>query len=634
VLTIDRMTRGAASAVMVVALAACAPPASDGAATAGPEAPPPARLGAASFAPSASGPDVLMQRNDFTRTGQNNSETTLTLANVKPATFGRLFTLPVDGVVYAQPLYKHGVTFNGFAHDVVFVATEHDSVYAFDANSGALLWSTSYINPPAITPQPYADTGDGPPTTSNPFPALYPEVGITSTPTIDPATGTMYVVAKTKENGVTRFRLHAVDITTGQDKVPNVVLAPSVPGSGDGNVGGIITLDAAKHQQRPGLVLLSGVVYVAFGSSGDNFQWHGWVAGYNAANLSLVSVWNTTPAGGAGAIWASGAAPAVDGSGKLYFSTGNGSFDGATCFGCSVVKLSTASGLSLADFFAPFNQSMLTSADNDFGSSGVVLLPDVAGTPAHPHLAAAAGKGGQLYLLDRDNLGGFSPSTSNPDAQIVQELFNAIGDHTLDNFANPMPTAENSYSTPAYWRDAAGHDHLYWVGAGDNLKMFDLTNGVLSSSVFTRSPETYEFPGASPAISSNGTANGIVWAVQNAPGGAILHAYDATNPAVELYSSDQAANNRDALGIGAKFVVPTITTGKVFVGTRSALVVFGLLGPAVPVPALPGPAVWLCGLLLAACGLGAIASLRRSYHSAGSARVNQVSSHQTRSGMK
>ena len=287
-----------------------------------------------------------------------------------------------------------------------------------------------------------------------------------------------------------------------------------------------------------------------FGSSGDNFTWHGWMVAYRAHDLAQVAAWNTTPSGSSAGIWSSGEAPVVDGSNNLYVPTGNGTFDGASNFGCSVVKLSTTSvaGLSVADYFAPFNQSQLTTADNDFGSGGVVLLPDVAGTTAHPHLLAASGKSGTVYLLDRDHLGGFSGSTSSPDAQIVQEIFNALGDTSLDNFSDPMASVEDSFSTPAFWRDAAGNNHLYWAGVGDRLKMFNLTNGQLSAAAVSQSATTYGFPGASPSISSNGTGNGILWAVEKGRSAAVLHAYDATNLGLELYNSTEAANGRDSLG--------------------------------------------------------------------------------------
>jgi hypothetical protein len=559
---------------------------------------------------ATTGPDVLTQRNDLSRTGQNNAETALTLASVRPATFGKLLTLPVDGLVLAQPLTKRQVTIGGALHDVVFVATEHDSLYAFDVASGAQLWKTSYITPPSVTTEPYADTGDDPPTAGQEPLDVYPEVGISSTPVIDPSTSTLYVVAKTKESGTYRFRLHAVDITTGLDRVPNVIIQPTVAGTAADGTGTQVTLVASAHQQRPGLLLLGGNVYVAFGSSADNFSWHGWMVAYHANNLSFAAAWNSSPNASEAGIWSSGEGPAVDSAGNIYVPTGNGSFDGATSFGDSIVRLSTASGLTEADFYAPFNQSLLSTGDDDIGSGGVVLLPDVAGTTAHPHLVAASGKAGTIYLLDRDHLGGFNPSTTNPDAQIVQYMFSALGTTTFDNFGEPF-YAPDSYSTPAFWRDAAGRNHLYWGGVGDNIKMFDLTNGLLSTTPVSTSAATFGFPGVSPSISSNGTGNGILWAVQHSfANGDTVHAYDATNLATELWNSDQAANGRDKLGAGAKFAVVTVTAGRVFVPTQSSVVVYGLLGPPPAVPALPPAGVWVCAIVLAAGGLRALSARR------------------------
>jgi hypothetical protein len=559
-------------------------------------------------APLSRGPDVLVHRYNLARTAANNSETTLTLANVNQATFGLLLTMPVDGYVFAQPLFKHGVAIGGVARDVVFVATAHDSIYAFEAATGNQLWHTSYINPPDITPQPYVDTGDIPPPPGQSGQDIWPEVGISSTPTIDPATGTMYVVTKTKESGDTFFRLHAVDITTGQDRVPNVVINPTFPGHGDLSLDGQVTFQATMQQQRPGLVLLNGVVYVAFGSSGDNFQWHGWLVGFRATDLSQLTAWNTTPNSFQGGIWSSGTAPAVDGAGNLFVPTGNGSFDGLTEFSSSVVRLSTAGGLAVGDYFTPFNQQALTDADNDVASGGLILLPDAVGTPQHPHLLTTSGKNGTIYLLDRDHLGGFSPSTGAPDGQIVQEIFNALGTFPVDNLMDSQPNAENSYTTPTYWRDATGRDHLYWGGLADSVKMFDLVSGQLSGPT-SGSADLYEFPGACPSISSNGSSNGILWAVENSPNAAILHAYDATNLNAELWNSNQAANARDSLGPGVKFVVPTVVDGRVYVGAQSSVVVFGLLAPPPTVPALPPAAVFAFALLV---GLIGFRGLRRA----------------------
>jgi hypothetical protein len=565
-------------------------------------------------AAASPGPDVLVHRYNLSRTAANNVETTLTLANVNQATFGKLRTLPVDGFVFAQPLFKHGVVIGGTAHDVVFVATEHDSIYAFDAATGAQLWHTSYINPPSIIPQPYADTGDVIPPAGTPGGNLWPEVGITSTPTIDASSGTMFVVTKTKENGTTFFRLHAVDITTGLDRMPNVVIAPTVAGRGDQSLNNQLTLDPTTHQQRPGLVLVNGVVYVAFGSSGDNFSWHGWLTGHRVSDLAQVTVWNATPNGYYGGIWSSGTAPSVDGAGNIYLPTGNGGYDGATEFSSSIMRLTTAGGLAVGDYFTPFNQRAISNADNDMAAAGLILLPDVAGTPQHPHLLATSGKNGTIYLLDRDHLGGYSTSMTPPDGQILQEIFNALGAYPVDNLSGFQINSTDSYGTPTYWRDGLGHDHLYWGGIVDAVKSFDLVNGQIVMPPSSASADFFEFPGANPSISSNGNVNGILWAVQNSPGAAILHAYDASNLNIQLWNSNQDLNGRDTLGPGVKFVVPTVVDGNVYVGAQSAVVVFGLLNqappPPPPVPALPPVAVVAFALLLGLVALRVLARRR------------------------
>ncbi|MGH8305523.1 MAG: chitobiase/beta-hexosaminidase C-terminal domain-containing protein, partial [Steroidobacteraceae bacterium] len=525
--------------------------------------------------------DLLVQRGDNFRTGANLAETTLTLANVNSTSFGKVFTLPVDGYVYGQPLYKSSLTIPGQGtHNVVFVATEHDSVYAFDADSGAPLWQHSFINPAAgITTQPSADTG----TTD-----ITPEVGITSTPVIDATSGTLYVVAKTKESGSAVFRIHALAIASGAEKLPAVVIQASVAKPG----GGTLPFNANWQQQRPGLVLANGVVYVAFGSSGDNFIWQGWLLGYNASTLAQVGVFCSEPDGSAGGgIWASGEAPPLDASGNLYLTTGNGSFDAARLFGDAYVKLSTSANLAVVDYFAPFNQAAMNPADLDVASAGATLLPDSAGTAAHPHLMVGAGKDGTIYLLDRDNMGHFNGSYSNPDSQIIEEIPNAIGILPITTTAVPLPYVENNYSNAAFWAN-----HLYWCGINDVCKMFNLSNGLLTTSA-SSSASSYPFGGAEPVItaSSPSAATAIMWAVERDTTNNIttLHAYDATTLGTELYNSNQAAGNRDQGGAPVKFVVPTVLNGKAFVGAQGEVDVYGLLAsnpPALPMPTFsPAP---------------------------------------------
>ncbi len=487
--------------------------------------------------------DVLTWHNDNARTGQDLSETLLTPANVNANDFGKLYTDPVDGAVFAQPLYKSAVTVPGQGTlNLVFVATENDSVYAFNADSlGAPVWHDSFLNPAAgVTPVPSTDLGSG---------SLGTKVGITGTPVIDPSTNTLYVVAFTKEvtGGTTSYvqRLHALDLATGAEKFGGpVVIQASVAGSGQGGNGSVVTFNARTQNQRPGLLLDNGVVYIAWASFGDLTPYHGWVIGYNAQTLQQVSVFNTTPDGGLGGIWMSGAAPAADAAGNLYFLTGNGTFDGSADYGDSFVKLTpTANGLVVSSYFTPFDQSTLDANDADLGSGGATLVPggEVIG----------AGKQGIVYVLNTNSLGGFHASGD----QVTQEVSNAVN---------------TTFATPAYF-----NGRVYYAGVSDALKAFALVNGLLSTSPVSKSSMTFPYPGATPSISANGTSNGIVWVVQNA-GNAVLFAYDAANLATELYDSSQAGT-RDQLDKAVTFEVPTIANGKVYVATQTGLSVFGEL---------------------------------------------------------
>ena len=513
--------------------------------------------------PKATPTGVYTRHYDLARTGANLSETLLTPANVNTSTFGKLFSYAVDGQVYAQPLYAPGLNMpNVGIKNVVFVATQHDSVYAFDADNvgtGAPLWQDSFINPAAgITSVPSVDTG----TTD-----IMPEVGITGTPVIDPNTNTLYVVAKTKENGVYFHRLHALDLLTGNERTGSpVVVTATYLGTGDGNDGaGNIPFNQLTQNQRPALTLSKGIIYIGFASHGDNPPYHGWLLGYDATSLSQVAVVNLTPDGGEGSIWMSGMAPSVDSSGNLYMSSGNGTFDISSTnvnYGDSIVKLTPGSGLGRAtgfsaiDSFTPFNQAALNEFDIDLGSGGVMVIPDQVGAQ-FPRLAIQGGKAGTLYLLNRDNLGGFN-ATDN--FGVVQELDGAVG---------------GVYSTPAYWQGT-----LYFHSASDVLKSFHFVNGKLPATPTAKGLVSYGFPGATPAISANGTTAGIVWDVdqsgfnKNAAG--VLHAYDASNVAVELYNSSQATGGRDTSGLAVKFASPVVTNGKVYVGGSASLTVFGL----------------------------------------------------------
>ena len=549
---------------------------------------------------------VLTYHNDNARTGQNLSEVNLTLANVNPSQFGKLFSYPVDGYVYTQPLYMPNLPIPGQGiRNVVFVATQHDSVYAFDADGNApgQLWTKSFINPPAgITPVPQPNVLNA---------DIVPEIGITGTPVIDPASGTLYVVAKTKEvttSGEPHFvqRLHALDVTNGAEKfggpatIGDTIFNPppeayvnttniSVPGTGLGSEGGQIKFNALRQNQRPGLVLAGNRVYVAWASHGDTPPYHGWVVGFNKTTLAPETMFNLTPNGKNGGIWMSGGAPAVDDSGNMYLSVGNGTFaltptdtcgewqfvDGHSppCnpgYGDSVLRLSTTGALSVADFFTPFNQAELERNDQDLGSAGVLLLPGQPG--GHPHMLVTSGKGaGKVYLIDRDNMGGFNPASDN----VVQVL-------------PPGTVVGGSFDTPAYFNTGT-RQFIYYQGLDDVLKAFELVNGMLSQNPVSRGSPVFGFPGATPSISANGTSNAIAWAINVNPlfGGrpAVLFAYDATaTPTLTTLYSTDLVGARDQLDVGVKFIVPTVANGKVYVGTQTALDVLGLFPPTTTIP--------------------------------------------------
>lgn len=525
-----------------------------------------ASLSTATFTHVSVGPAtaVLTWRNDIARTGQNTNETVLNLSNVNTNTFGRLFTYSVDGQVYAQPLVMTNVSIPGKGvHRVVYVATEHDSVYAFDADgnggaNGALLWQVSFINPAAgITTVPSSEAN---------MPNVWPEMGITSTPVIDPTAGTIYIEARTKEviNGTTTYphRLHALDITSGLERPhsPIVITSTNYPGTGtpgypDSDGAGHVLFNALREHSRPALLLVNGGVYFAYASPGDNQPYHGWVFGYDGQTLAQRGVFNDTPNGGEGGIWMCGAGPSADAAGNIYLETGNGDFAPANgSYGDSVLKLSSTAGLSVADYFTPYNQDYLDAQDLDLGSGGTVVLPDSVGSLAHPHLLVASSKTGTIYLLDRDGMGQFN---SVGDTQIVQSISGAVG---------------GMWNTPAYF-----NGKLYYIGVDDRLKAFAIANAAINPSTVGQGPGTIGYPGASPCISANGTSDAIVWALQEdgANGGqAVLHAYNAANVAQELYNSAQVAS-RDNPGGANEFNVPTVANGKVYVGTANSLSIFG-----------------------------------------------------------
>jgi len=499
---------------------------------------------------------VLTFHNDNLRTGQNLNETVLTPGNVKPAGFGRLYSYPLDGAAYTSPLYAANLNVpNQGVRNVVYVATEHDSVYAFDADglSSGPLWHANFLNQAAgVTSVPAADTASD---------DISPEIGITGTPVIDPGLGTLYVVAKTKEIAGTTTayvqRLHALDLATGEEKQGGpVVIEASVTGSGDGVQGGQVSFNPLRENQRPALLLLNGVVYVGFASHGDNGPYHGWVLGFDATTLKLVMTYNTTRNGSEGGIWQGGGGLAADHDGNIYFVTGNGTFDadmGGSDYGDSIVKISPSG--AVLDYFTPHDQSSMEANDLDLGSAGPLLLPDQSGP--YPQLLVTAGKTGTIYVVNRNNMGSYNP---NSDSQIPQALENVIPSSGSGNF-----------KTPVYFGGS-----VFFGAARDPIRALQLSDGFLSMG--TQSAQVYNFPGATIAISADGSTNGILWAIERpsttAP--AVLHAYAATILGIELYNSNQSGS-RDTLDYATKFTPPVVINGKVFVASASHLTVFGLL---------------------------------------------------------
>jgi hypothetical protein len=523
--------------------------------------------------PSGVEPNVLTSRYDNARTGANTNEFLLTPANVNVNTFGRLFSQAVDGYVYTQPLYVANLAMPGQGtHNVVFVATEQDSVYAFDADSnlgtnGGLLWHTN------LGTWILSDNGEFGNRYAAQYPDLVPDVGITGTPVIDLAAGTIYVDVATREVGATTnyyHRIHALNITNGSEQPYSpVVVTASVPGTGVGGNGSVVPFDPRQQLQRPGLTLAGGMLFAAYGGYADTDPYHGWVMGFKAANLQPLSnyVFCTTPNAtttafgahaGEGAIWMDGNGLCVDANTNIYFETGNGSFSANTNGGDysdSIVKLSSTNRLAAADYFTPYDQATLAANDTDLGSGGPLLLPDSVGSAAHPHLMVGCGKEGTIYLVDRDNMGHYNPINNN---QIVQSLPGAVG---------------GTWSSPAYL-----NQRIYYQGTGDVMKAFTITNGVIAATPASEATTSFSAYGGTPTLSAAGTNNGIAWTLQSdafASGGpAVLHAYNAANLALELYNTSQNLA-RDNPGGAIKMTTPTVANGKVYVGTQYALSVFG-----------------------------------------------------------
>jgi len=516
-------------------------------------------------APVVDAADVLTYHNDTGRTGQNLNEPTLTPNNVKSNTFGRLFTISVDGKADAQPLYASSVAISGQGtHNLLIVATEHGSVYGFDADTGSQIWKVTTLGSGETTSD---DRGCN---------QVTPEIGVTATPVIDRTrgpNGAIYVVAMSKDsNGNYYQRLHALDLTTGAELFggPTTVQA-TYPGTGDNSSNGIVTFDPKQYKERPGLLLLNGQVYTAWGSHCDNQPYTGWVMSYDAGTLAQTAVLNVVPNGGQGGIWMAGAGIASDNSGNIFMLDGNGDFDTTLNsngfpangdFGNAFLKISTSSGLAVADYFEMNSAAQENGSDTDLGSGGALVLPDQTdGSGNIWHLAVGAGKDGNLYLVNRDSMGQFTSNNGN----IYQEL------------AGTLPGGV--WAMPAYF-----NGRIYYGPVGSPIFAFQFSNAKLLSSAAAQTSNSFGYPGVIPSISANNTSNGIVWAVESTSP-AVLHAFDA-GTLQELYNSNQAASIRDQFGAGNKFIAPTITNGKVYAATTSSVGVFGLLTPPPSPPTL------------------------------------------------
>jgi hypothetical protein len=521
--------------------------------------------------PSTSAADVVTFKNDTGRTGQYLAETVLTTANVNSSSFGLLRQLSVDGKVDAQPLYLAQLTVGTATRNVLFVATENGTVYAFDADSGDQIWKVSLLK-----------TGEMPSDTHG-CGQVTPMIGITSTPVIDRTAGThgtLYVVAMSIDQSSNYHqRLHALDVTTGAE----LLNGPMEITATFSNQGATTTFEPGQYEERAALLLANGTIYTSWTSHCDIPPYGGWVIAFDQATLARTAAVNVAPNSNPNtpvpgvpsgddkgfsrngpAIWMSGDGPGADAAGNVYFLTGNGRFEvtmdsngfpNLGDYGNSFVRLTkSGSNLTVSDYFAMSDGVHLSAQDTDLGSGGEMLLPDLRdGTNTVKHLIVGAGKSDRIYVVDRDNMGKFSPTANN----IWQQLDNALGGGV--------------HSSPAYFNNT-----VYYGAIGAELRAFSITNAKLSASATSRSSASFGYPGTSPAISANGTSNAIVWAHSNGTT-AVLYAYDATNLATELYDSNQATGGRDHFGTGNKFITPMIAGGKVYVGTTNSVAVFGLL---------------------------------------------------------
>jgi hypothetical protein len=520
----------------------------------GSSAPPPPEPPSSSTPPPqpSTHTDVATYRDDLARTGANLTESVLTTANVNSSSFGLLRVLPVDGRVDAQPLYLAQVAIAGAMHGVLFVATENDSVYAFDPQSGATLWHVSLLG-----------SGESP-SDDRGCDQITPQIGVTATPVIDRSAGpngAIFVIAMSKDSSSNYHqRLHALDISTGAelDNGP-VTVNPTYSSA----AGGEKTFSPGQYAERAALLLDNHAIYTSWTSHCDVQPYSGWIVGFDESTLAQTAVLNLAADSNSGpSIWMAGSGLAADGAGDIYLLTANGAFDATLNasgfpqhgdYGNSFVKLSIAGGgLAVADYFTQFNELAESAADEDLGSGGLMLVPDMTDSSGVVrHLVIGAGKDGNLYVVNRDDMGKFNTSGNG----IWQEL-----DGVLPG---------GIYTTPAYFNGT-----VYYGDVGGTLKAFAVTGAKLSSSPSSQTTTQFPYPGTTPAVSANGTANGIIWAVEDS-NPAVLHAYAAADLTRELYNSNQASGGRDDFGAGNKFITPTIADGMVFVGTTNGVAVFG-----------------------------------------------------------
>jgi hypothetical protein len=515
--------------------------------------------------------DVLTWHNDVARTGQNLSEAILTPALINSKNFGLIANVAADGKVDAQPLYASAITLPGQGtHNILYIATEHDSVYAVNADSGTIYWQKSLLAAGETTSD---DRNCG---------QVTPEIGITSTPVIDRsagAHGTIFVVAMSKDAAGNYYqRIHALDLTTGAEQANSPVVAQATyPGTGDGSSNGLVSFSPGQYKERPGLLLVNGTLYTSWSSHCDDRPYAGWLMAYSEGTLKQTSVIDFAPNGSDAALWNAGAGPAADSSGNIYVALANGTFDTTLTaagfpsegdYGNAVAKVALQNGvLNVLDYWTMYNSDSESNGDVDLGSGGLMVLPnqvDSMGTTRH--LAVAAGKDNNLYLVDRDNMGHYDAAN---DGTIYQQLSGAL--------------PGGVWSSPAYF-----NGNVYYGSVGSNLRAFQLSQARLVTSAVQTTNTTFAYPGTTPSVSAYGAGNGVVWATENT-NPAVLHAYEATNLDTELYNSNQAGT-RDHFGAGNKYIVPTIVNGKVYVGTTNSVGIFGFVRQSTPLVA-DGPYV-------------------------------------------